>query len=79
MHVPIFQVDAFTDGRFTGNPAAVVVLGSFPADAVLQAVAAQNNLAETAFLVRDGDGFAGSRPSLRSRCVVMQPLRAPRW
>jgi predicted PhzF superfamily epimerase YddE/YHI9 len=53
----IFQVDAFADGRFTGNPAAVVVLGSFPADEVLQAVAAENNLAETAFLVSDGDEY----------------------
>jgi predicted PhzF superfamily epimerase YddE/YHI9 len=57
MRVPIFQVDAFADDRFTGNPAAVVVLESFPADAVLQAVAAENNLAETAFLVPDGDGY----------------------
>jgi PhzF family phenazine biosynthesis protein len=57
MRAPIFQVDAFADGRFTGNPAAVVVLRSFPADAVLQAIAAENNLAETAFLVPDGDGY----------------------
>jgi hypothetical protein len=35
MRAPIFQVDAFAAGRFTGNPAAVVVLGSFPADAVV--------------------------------------------
>ena len=57
MRAPIYQVDAFADGRFTGNPAAVVVLGSFLADATLQAVAAENNLAETAFLVPDGDGY----------------------
>jgi PhzF family phenazine biosynthesis protein len=52
-----FQVDAFTVRRFTGNPAAVVLLDSFPADEVLQSVAAENNLAETAFLVPDGDGY----------------------
>lgn len=47
----IFQVDAFTTRRFAGNPAAVIVMEQFPEDAVLQAVAAENNLAETAFLV----------------------------
>ena len=51
MRVPIFQVDAFTDRRFAGNPAAVMVLQSYLEDAVLQAIAAENNLAETAFLV----------------------------
>jgi PhzF family phenazine biosynthesis protein len=56
MPTPIFQVDAFTDRRFAGNPAAVLILDSFPPDAVLQAIAAENNLAETAFLVpHDGD------------------------
>jgi PhzF family phenazine biosynthesis protein len=57
MRTPIFQVDAFTTRRFAGNPAAVMPLPSFPADAVMQAVAAENNLAETAFLVRDGDDY----------------------
>lgn len=56
MRAQIFQIDAFTDRRFTGNPAAVVPLKSFPADSILQAIAAENNLAETAFLVpQDGD------------------------
>lgn len=56
MRVPIFQVDAFTTRRYTGNPAAVMAMQSFPADAVMQAIAAENNLAETAFLVpEDGD------------------------
>lgn len=54
MPVPMYQVDAFTERRFAGNPAAVVLLDSYPEDAVLQAVAAENNLAETAFLVRTG-------------------------
>jgi PhzF family phenazine biosynthesis protein len=56
MRTPIFQLDAFTTRRFAGNPAAVMPLDSFPEDAVLQAIAAENNLSETAFLVsEDGD------------------------
>ena len=52
MRVPIFQVDAFAARRFSGNPAAVIPLKSFLEDSVLQAIALENNLAETAFLVR---------------------------
>jgi PhzF family phenazine biosynthesis protein len=55
----IFQVDAFADGPFTGNPAAVCVLDRDRSDAWLQAVAAEMNLAETAFLrARDDDGWS---------------------
>ena len=54
MRAPIFQIDSFTNRRFAGNPAAVIPLESFPADSMLQAIAAENNLAETAFLVREG-------------------------
>ena len=57
MTVPIFQVDAFTSRRFAGNPAAVMVLDHFADDAALQAIAAENNLAETAFIVADGEDF----------------------
>jgi PhzF family phenazine biosynthesis protein len=57
MRVPIFQVDAFTRRRFAGNPAAVVLLATAPDDATLQAIAAENNLAETAFLLADGDDY----------------------
>ncbi len=57
MRTPIFQVDAFTARRFAGNPAAVMPMESFLADAVLQAVAAENNLAETAFLVPEGGDY----------------------
>jgi len=57
MAVAIYQVDAFAKRRFTGNPAAVMVLDAYADDAVLQAVAAENNLAETAFLVADGADF----------------------
>ena len=51
MNARIFQLDAFTTRRFRGNPAAVVILEDYPRDELLQAVAAENNLAETAFLV----------------------------
>jgi len=57
MRAPIFQVDAFTQRRFAGNPAAVMLLDEFPADAIMQVVAAENNLAETAFIVAQGDGY----------------------
>ena len=51
MNYPIYQIDAFTDRRFHGNPAAVVVLHEWLPDAVMAAVAAENNLAETAFMI----------------------------
>lgn len=57
MRAPLWQVDAFAERPFTGNPAAVVVLGSWPEDAWMQAVAAENNLSETAFLVREPEGW----------------------
>jgi PhzF family phenazine biosynthesis protein len=57
MRTPIFQVDAFTTRRFAGNPAAVMPMPEFSADEVLQAIAAENNLAETAFLVREGADY----------------------
>jgi PhzF family phenazine biosynthesis protein len=52
MRVPIYQIDAFTKSRFAGNPAAVMVLPAFPIDTSMQQAAAENNLAETAFLVQ---------------------------
>jgi PhzF family phenazine biosynthesis protein len=57
MRLPLYQVDAFTDRVFGGNPAAVCPLESWLPDAVLQAIAAENNLAETAFFVGDGSGY----------------------
>jgi len=55
MRLPIYQVDAFADAVFAGNPAAVVPLEAWLPDATLLAIAAENNLAETAFFVRDGE------------------------
>jgi PhzF family phenazine biosynthesis protein len=57
VRVPLFQIDAFAARRFEGNPAAVMLLDDYPDDAVLQSVAAENNLAETAFLVPAGSGY----------------------
>jgi PhzF family phenazine biosynthesis protein len=57
MTIPIYQVDAFTDKPFAGNPAAVCILPGQRDDAWLQAVAAEMNLAETAFLTKKADGF----------------------
>jgi PhzF family phenazine biosynthesis protein len=53
----IYQVDAFTGRRFAGNPAAVMPMEDFPDEAVMQAVASENNLAETAFIVRAGTDY----------------------
>ena len=57
MKIPIYQVDAFTSDVFSGNPAAVCLLDSWLGDKYLQSIAAENNLSETAFLVRNADGF----------------------
>lgn len=54
MKLPFYWVDAFTDRVFAGNPAGVVPLEAWPADAVLQSIAFENGLSETAFFVRAG-------------------------
>ncbi|MFL9815082.1 PhzF family phenazine biosynthesis protein [Stutzerimonas sp. VN223-3] len=56
MKLPIYQVDAFTDELFKGNSAAVVPLERWLSDAQMQSIAIENNLSETAFLVREPDG-----------------------
>ena len=55
--IPIYQIDAFTDRVFGGNPAAVCPLEVWLPEDVMQAIAAENNLAETAFYVPRGDDF----------------------
>ncbi len=57
MELRLYQVDAFADRLFGGNPAAVCPLESWLPDEVMQQIAAENNLAETAFYVRAGQGF----------------------
>jgi len=56
--LPYFHVDAFADRPFTGNQAAVMPLTEYLDDAVLQAIAEENNFAETAFYVPDATGAA---------------------
>lgn len=57
MKIPIYQVDAFTSSVFAGNPAGVCILEEWMDDRHLQSIAAENNLSETAFLVRSTSGF----------------------
>jgi len=54
--LPLYQIDAFTDRPFGGNPAAVCPVETFPPDTVLQAIALENNLSETAFVRPRPDG-----------------------
>ncbi|MEZ4919902.1 MAG: PhzF family phenazine biosynthesis protein [Saprospiraceae bacterium] len=56
--IPMYQVDAFTDRVFSGNPAAVCILDSWLESETMQQIAAENNLAETAFVVRENTDYA---------------------
>ncbi len=56
MAIPYYHVDAFTGELFAGNPAGVCVLSAFPADGVMQKIAAENRHSETAFVVARADG-----------------------
>src|SRR6185503_3122065 len=90
MRIPLFHIDAFTTRRFAGNPAAVMPLGTFLEDVVLQKIAAENNLSETAFLVPAGDDYSlrwftpvtevplCGHATLASAAVVMQRLEPER-
>jgi PhzF family phenazine biosynthesis protein len=57
MQLRIYQIDAFTDAVFRGNPAAVCPLAQWLSDTLMQQIAMENNLAETAFFVRNGNRF----------------------
>jgi PhzF family phenazine biosynthesis protein len=61
MKIPFYQIDAFSNKLFGGNPAAVCVLESWLDDHTLQSIAAENNLPETAFLVQISKGRCGLR------------------
>ena len=90
MRIPIYQIDAFTSHRFAGNPAAVMLLDRFLDDSTLQAIAAENNLAETAFLVAEGGDYClrwftpaievplCGHATLASAAVVMERLEPGR-
>ena len=56
MAIPYYHVDAFTSELFAGNPAGVCILSAFPADSVMQKIAAENRHSETAFVVPRADG-----------------------
>ena len=57
MRIPLYQVDAFTQRVFHGNPAAVCPLEQWLDDKQLQSIAAENNLPETAYIVRQGEQY----------------------
>src|SRR6185437_10257498 len=90
MQARLFQIYAFTSRHFAGNPAAVMVLDGYPEEAVLQALAAENNLAETAFIVAVGGDYRirwftptvevplCGHATLASAAVVLQRLNPDR-
>ncbi len=55
--IKIFQIDAFTDTLFSGNPAAVCILDKWLSEDLMQSIANENNLAETAFVVQKGKDY----------------------
>ncbi|MEL6941595.1 MAG: PhzF family phenazine biosynthesis protein [Bacteroidota bacterium] len=57
MTLNLYQVDAFTNQIFKGNPAAIIPLEKWLPDETMQALAAENNLSETAFIIPKGDDF----------------------
>ena len=57
MQLPIFQIDAFADKIFAGNPAAICPLDTWLPDSLMQTIAQENNLSETAFFVPTQEGF----------------------
>jgi PhzF family phenazine biosynthesis protein len=57
MKLTIYQVDAFTDKLFGGNPAAVIPLQDWLSDQLMQKIAMENNLSETAFFVKTDQGY----------------------
>jgi PhzF family phenazine biosynthesis protein len=87
MKIPLYHVDAFTNQVFQGNPAAVCPLDTWPSDWQMQAIAAENNLPETAYIVPQGDEYQirwftpeqemdlCGHATLASACVVFSFLR----
>jgi PhzF family phenazine biosynthesis protein len=78
MKIPIYQLDAFAAKLFAGNPAAVCLLEAWPDDSVLQGIAAENNLSETAFLLRKGSAFVRTRHTCCRLCAVCLQILADR-
>jgi PhzF family phenazine biosynthesis protein len=90
MHITLYQVDAFTKDLFGGNPAAVCPLEHWIPDATMQAIAAENNLSETAFFVPKVDDFEicwftpvaevdlAGHPTLATAYVILEILEPKR-
>lgn len=76
--LPIYQVDAFASNLFKGNPAAVCPLDKWLSDETMQAIAAENNLSETAFFVPEKDGYRirWFTPMKKWHCAAMPLLPA---
>ena len=86
LRIPLYWINAFTDTVFGGNPAAVCPLEMWIDDGLMQKIAAENNLSETAFFVRKGDAFElrwftptieidlAGHPTLASAFVIYQHL-----
>lgn len=92
MQLKVYQVAAFTDTQFGGNPAAVVPMSEWISDALMQKIAAENNLSETAFFVPLADDEWRIRwftpavevplcghATLASAAVIHQRLNQERW
>jgi PhzF family phenazine biosynthesis protein len=87
MKIPLYQVDAFTSRSFAGNPAAICPLEKWLPDEMLQSIAAENNLSETAFYIRNGGGYdlrwftpavevdLCGHATLASACVILEIRR----
>lgn len=58
MRLPVYQVDAFTNKLFGGNPAAVIPLDSWIDETLMQSIASENNLSETVYFVKSADPAA---------------------
>ena len=56
MNIPIYYIDAFTESLFSGNPAAVI-FSNISDSLLMQNIAAENNLSETAFIVKDDNKY----------------------
>lgn len=87
MKIPIYQVDAFTSKIFKGNPAAVCPLKQWISEDIMQNIAQENNLSETAFFVKKDNNFEirwftpvaeldlAGHPTLASAHVILKELK----
>ena len=88
MKIPIYQVDAFTSEVFKGNPAAVCPLKEWLSEKIMQEIAKENNLSETAFFVKNNEKFdirwftpvseldLAGHPTLATAHVIIEELNS---